>query len=166
MLGIGPVAWVPPEEQIEHGDWIKVGRRLGDISRSNQWWLGDWMRYGTSRWGEKYAKAARVTGYDPRSLANMASVAAAFPPPRRRAQLSWSHHAAIVGLGSAEQDIWLDRALEDRLSVADLRIEVRSRRRDADKPEQDDDAEQGLTVVCPQCGDEISIKRSDLSPSK
>lgn len=26
-----------------------------------QWWLGDWVRYGEGRWGEKYAQALEVS---------------------------------------------------------------------------------------------------------
>src|SRR5215469_10901196 len=71
-LGIEPVVWVPPREDMEHGEWMLIGRHLGTISRCSQWWIGDWVRYGAARWGEKYSDAARATGYDPRSLANMA----------------------------------------------------------------------------------------------
>ncbi|HWO48080.1 MAG TPA: hypothetical protein VNM41_08470, partial [Solirubrobacterales bacterium] len=66
------------------------------MSRCNQWWLGDWVRYGADKWGEKYTQAARITGYDPRSLANMASIAAAFDSSRRRDDLTWSHHVAVA----------------------------------------------------------------------
>src|SRR5215467_8393012 len=73
------VAWVPRQD-LGKRDWLKAGHRLGTVGRCSQWWIGDWIRYGNSKWGEKYSEAARVTGYDPASLRNMAWVASRFEP--------------------------------------------------------------------------------------
>jgi hypothetical protein len=152
---------------MEHPEWVAVGHRLGRISRCNQWWLGDWLRYGSAKWGEKYVEAARITGYDVRSLANMASIAASFDISRRRENLTWSHHAVVAALDSEEQDRWLDRAIAERLSVSDLRIELRSAERSSAKAADrklappvgetataEDNAAVGETaeLTCPQCG--------------
>lgn len=53
--GVSKVAWIPSSELV-HSDWLATGRRLGAIGRCSQWWIGDWIRYGTARWGEKYAE--------------------------------------------------------------------------------------------------------------
>jgi hypothetical protein len=140
---------------MDHPQWAAVGRRLGGISRSNQWWLGDWLRYGTAKWGEKYVEASRITGYDVRSLTNMASLAACFEISRRRDNLSWSHHAVVAALDPDEQDRWLDMAAAERLSVADLRIELRGveRRRGAQERAHVQLAEEDVSgFICPQCG--------------
>jgi hypothetical protein len=153
--GITPVGWVPPHDPMDHPRWVAVGRRLGGISRSNQWWLGDWLRYGSAKWGEKYVEASRITGYDVRSLANMATLAACFEISRRRDDLSWSHHAVVAALGPDEQDRWLDMAAAERLSVADLRIELRSveRRRGAQERAYAQPVAGDVSgFICPQCG--------------
>ncbi len=152
------MGWAPPNDHMEHPEWVAAGRRLGGISRCNQWWLGDWLRYGTAKWGEKYVEAARITGYDVRSLANMASIATSFDMSRRRDNLTWSHHAAVVALPPAEQDSWLDRATAERFSVSDLRIELRSeeRRRVTPGERSATQALQDATnLTCPQCGYEM-----------
>ena len=64
---LSKVAWIP-QGDVGHADWLATGRRLGAIGRCSQWWIGDWVRYGTAKWGEKYTEAAKVTGYDPASL--------------------------------------------------------------------------------------------------
>ena len=155
---ISRTAWLP-QERLEYPEWIAAGRRLGAIGRCSQWWIGDWIRYGNSKWGEKYVEAARVTGYDVASLRNMAWVAAQFDLSLRSDKLTWSHHVLLAPLESDEQRHWLERASEERFSVADLRIELRRQRLSADPSESatdpaasDSDSEETSVMVCPQCG--------------
>jgi len=155
------VVWRPKRELARH-EWLVVGRRLGGISRCNQWWLGDWVRYGSEKWGEKYTQAAKITGYDPRSLANMASIAAAFDSSRRRDDLTWSHHVAVAALPEQEQERWLDRAAAENLSVADLRTELRAAPKQGRRALSGEEAEASHReferqehepeILCPQCG--------------
>jgi len=159
------VSWRPRKELARH-EWLLTGRRLGGISRCNQWWLGDWVRYGSEKWGEKYTHAAKITGYDPRSLANMASVSAGFESSRRRDDLTWSHHVAVAGLTRDEQESWLDRAAQESLSVADLRTELRAaykgrRRADEEGCGQPAGCE-GEQAICPWCGSELEPARKSI----
>jgi hypothetical protein len=134
---------------------LAAGRRLGAIGRCSQWWIGDWVRYGAARWGEKYAEAARVTGYDVASLRNMAWVASRFDLSLRNDKLTWSHHVLLAPLEASEQRQWLRRASEERLSVADLRLELRALRDGDDRSSRDATAatrDGGEAAVCPHCG--------------
>ncbi len=104
--------------------------------------------------------AAKITGYDPHSLENMVYVASRFDISRRREKLSWSHHETLAALEPDEQNSWLDLATERRLSVSDLRIELRTAQR---VPKADTGTDAGSVkssettdvVVCPQCGFEL-----------
>lgn len=118
------VAWVA-RRQLSAGDWVRQGRTLGSLGRAVGWWLGDWLRYGSARYGERYAMAARITGYDKQTLMNMTYVASRFEISRRREGLSFSHHAELAPLPQAEQESWLQRAEEEHLSVRALRSEIR-----------------------------------------
>lgn len=122
------VAWSPGSD-LPYEEWLRVGGRLGVAGRSAGWWLGDWLRYGTARYGMKYTAALRVTGYDRQTLMNMVYVATRFDASRRRESLSWSHHAELAGLEASEQDQWLERACADRLTVRELRLELHGARR-------------------------------------
>jgi hypothetical protein len=155
---LAKIAWVP-QRDLQHPEWLAAGRRLGAIGRCSQWWIGDWIRYGTAKWGEKYAEAARVTGYDVASLRNMAWVASRFDLSLRSDKLTWSHHVLLAPLEPDRQRHWLERATEERLSVADLRLELRARRGGGDPdarsgsgsaPGAKDAGKQEL--VCPHCG--------------
>jgi hypothetical protein len=159
--GLKTAGWTPESELDEH-EWAAAGRRMGAIDRASQWWIGDWLRYGMRRWGEKYAQAARITGYDIPSLRNMAWIAGEFKVSRRRDTLTWSHHAAIAGLEPEQRDMWLDRAESLRLSVSDLRIEVRAAQRD---PTVEPGTASRAGIVpepahCPMCGQKLPVSHS------
>jgi hypothetical protein len=144
-----------------------VGRRFGEIGRCSQWWLGDWIKYGNAKFGERYSRAMKLTGYDVQSLMNMVYVASRFEISRRRENLSWSHHATLAPLDVAEQEHWLTRAIAEKLSVADLRVELRGMRRTRAVATGDggDGAEQAAqvpgdqvrTLVCPNCGEAVPL---------
>jgi hypothetical protein len=125
QMAVSPVAW-KPQQGLEFAEWLHQGRRLGSIGRGVAWWIGDWVSYGNVKFGEKYSRAARVTGYDVQSLMNMAYVASRFEFSRRKETLSWSHHAELAALEPDEQDRWLVFADERRLSVRGLRDELRA----------------------------------------
>jgi hypothetical protein len=169
-----PVAWTPGQE-LDANEWAAAGRRIGAVGRCIQWLLGDWIAYGNAKFGERYARASKISGYDPQTLMNMVYVASRFEISRRRENLSWSHHETIAALHHEEQDRWLDQAEANRWSVADLRVMLRvSRREDAEREgEPGEDmappagsqavvagAEAGglaaaAAMVCPQCGYEL-----------
>jgi len=156
---LSKITWVP-QRDLDHSDWLAAGRRLGAIGRCSQWWIGDWVRYGTARWGEKYAEAARVTGYDVASLRNMAWVASRFDSSLRNDKLTWSHHVLLAPLDADAQRQWLGRANEERLSVADLRLELRTLRNgESESLEPTGGAageDRGGAAVCPHCGHSLS----------
>ncbi|HEY2334453.1 MAG TPA: hypothetical protein VGH58_05565 [Solirubrobacterales bacterium] len=150
-----------PLGELGQSEWLATGRRLGAIGRCSQWWIGDWIRYGTARWGEKYAEAARVTGYDVASLRNMAWVASQFDSSLRSDKLTWSHHVLLAPLEVEDQTRWLARAREKRLSVADLRLELRAARDGKGKPARSEALARTsggdvAAAVCPHCGHELS----------
>lgn len=128
LSSITLVSWTP-NRPLEFPEWAAAGRRLGAMGRCCQWTIGDWIRYGNARFGERYAPAAQITGYDIQTHMNMVHVASKFEISRRRENLSWSHHETVAGLPQDEQEHWLDLALAEKFSIADLRTELRASRR-------------------------------------
>lgn len=149
-LRLTAVAWVAPR-RIEFRDWVEHGRRLGLMGRNAAWWIGDWLRFGNAAYGEKYTRAAKITGYDVQTLMNMVHVASRFEDHRRREMLSWSHHAAVAACDRAEQDALLCRAESERLSVRDLREIIRVARR-APTPDAKARRADSPPITCPACG--------------
>jgi hypothetical protein len=154
MSALTATAW-EPQTELELRDWLEHGRRFGALGRGVAWWIGDWLVYGNARYGERYARAARATGYEPQSLMNMVYVASRFPPARRRAALSWSHHAEVAALRPEDQDRWLDLAEQERISVRSLRGELRAVRRAATRRLSEGGAapqrSAPAVAICPRC---------------
>lgn len=159
---VTPVAWVV-DGDLELGDWVAVGRRFGVMGRCSNWWLGDWIRYGNARFGERYVRAAAITGYDSQTLMNMVWVSSRFEVSRRRENLTWSHHESVASLDDDDQERWLDHAIEERLSVADLRLEIRTARKLAEAGEPEDPDPTGGMEICPQCGQAVQQSAAALS---
>ena len=170
-----------PNGRMRLSDWVEHGRRLGVIGRGVGWWIGDWLRYGNMKWGERYARAARITGYDVQTLMNMVYVASAYEPSQRRPDLSFSHHAELAALAPEARERWLDQAESDRLSVRCLREELRRERRltAGDGGERGDRAgrngakaaaqlaaEAEHALHCPQCGHKIAEPEELAPPPK
>jgi hypothetical protein len=162
LTALTPTSWAAGCE-LAVAEWVDQGRCLGAIGRGSAWWIGDWVRYGSARYGDKYAAASHVTGYDVQSLMNMSYVSSRFEPSRRRPGLSFSHHAELAGLAPEDQELWLDRAEAGGLSVRALRMELRkARERSAARlalararlqavPEQPPEAGDEV-LECPHCG--------------
>lgn len=167
-----------PRVALTLAEWVRQGRCLGSVARASGWWIGDWIRYGNARHGEKYGAAARITGYDVHTLMNMAYIASKFEISRRRERLSFSHHAELAALPADEQERWLERAERERLSLRRLRAEL-SREARVTRPSgaaarraaapaapkqlpsgvSRADRELGAAtaeVVCPECGHQFS----------
>jgi hypothetical protein len=115
-------------EDMTLAEWKRVGENIVVLADSSTWWLGDWLVYGQRRYPDRYRRAIAETALDYQTLRNYAWVAGAFPPARRRAELSFQHHAEVAALPESQQDTWLDRALERRWSRNTLRRELRAAR--------------------------------------
>jgi hypothetical protein len=118
-------AWTPGGE-LTVEEWTQAGRRLGQMNRAVGWWVGDWLNYGQSRYGEKYLTASEITGLDPGTLRHYAWVAVTFAPDRRSESVSWSHHYELAGLKPAQQDRWLARLQAEPIARERLRTLLRT----------------------------------------
>lgn len=143
--------------ELALSDWTEQGRRFGTIGRAAGWWIGDWLQYGNAKFGERYSRASRITGYDVQTLMNMVYVSSRVEISQRRENLSWSHHAEVAALSPEDRDRWLTVAETERLSVRCLREEIRRERRAIEPPKPRPATDPSM--VCPNCGEQL--KRED-----
>jgi hypothetical protein len=107
-------------------DWKAVGARMATHASASSWWLGDWLLFGRMKYGCRYKEAIAATGLDYQTLRNYAVVARRFPPARRRADVTFQHHAEVAALDDAAQDEWLSRAAAGGWSRNELRRRLRA----------------------------------------
>ena len=97
--------------------WLARGAAL----LHSQWDLGEWAIEGQRR-GEDLAHAAEVLGVASyQTLKNIMVVVRRFPPARRRAGVSYGHHAEVVALPRATATRLLDAACAQHWTRNELR---------------------------------------------
>jgi hypothetical protein len=114
---------MPPNLAFEA--WERAGRQLSAMVGLSSWWLGDWLVYGKRYYPDRYQRAIRAAGLKYQTLRNYAWVSRRFELSRRRAALSFQHHAEVASLPPDEQDQWLDRAEKGMWTIKQLRTHIR-----------------------------------------
>jgi hypothetical protein len=147
-IQVSPVGWTAAPG-MGRRRWDEYGRRIARAGNGTNWWLGDWLQFGIREYGDKYAVASRITGYDEQTLMNYVYVSAHVSIRARRAEVSWSHHAELAKLGEAEQVMWLQRVADEAISVLELRRRLRTSLARAEAPVRSHESAPG---VCPTCG--------------
>lgn len=112
--------------QLPYDKWLDLGYQLTVVASSSAWCLGDWLAYGQHAYAGRYRDAVEQTGLDYQTLRNYAWIARRFELSRRRATLSFGHHAEVASLPAPEQDFWLRKAEVLGWSTSQLRREVRA----------------------------------------
>lgn len=120
-----PTGWIAPT-QMNFEQWVNIGRTIGEIDNSVNWWVGDWLLTGERKWGSRYLQAVHVLGWNEQRLMDTAYVARNVPPAQRKANLSWSHHKAIAPYSDEpeKQEEYLTTAEAEGLSVNEFRVVV------------------------------------------
>lgn len=116
-------AWTAPAE-LTYDGWSKIGRTLQQVNRSLNWWIGDWLYYGEQRYGETYVQAVEATDSSAESLRKYLAVARRVDKSVRLSMLSWSHHALVAYLPSAEHKPLLELAVRYELSTRSFKTIV------------------------------------------
>ena len=91
--------------------------------RASPWWIGDMINDGEDLFGEEFSQVCGGT-LSTEMLSRYASVARRVPRENRRPALSWSAHAAVARLESAEQRRMLREAERHGWNSDQLRKEV------------------------------------------
>ncbi|MEU1041044.1 LmbU family transcriptional regulator [Streptomyces sp. NPDC005551] len=120
--------------RMAYDEWERAGRQLADVLDSSSWWLGDWMVYGKDHYTDRYQRGIRAAGLSYQTLRNYAWVSRRFDLTRRRAALSFQHHAELASMPVEEQDLWLERAEQRQWTTKQLRGAIRAARQSEQQP--------------------------------
>jgi hypothetical protein len=124
MSGVG--LHIPASLGFE--EWARTGRQLSGIVDSSAWWLGDWLVFGKTHYSDCYQLAIQGAGLRYQTLRNYAWVARRFDMSRRRAKLTFQHHAEVASLPEDEQQRLLDQAESEMWTTKQLRTAIRDGR--------------------------------------
>lgn len=115
--------------ELSFEDWSGIGAWLEAAEQGIQWWIGDWMVYGESRYGDQYVQALESTGWAIATIRQYQWVCEKVPRQNRRSDLSFFHHRAVAELDAKDQAAWLKKAAEgdagDTWTVDRLRREIK-----------------------------------------
>lgn len=105
---------------ITYEEWSAIGAVLQFINDNISFWVGDWLNYGSHRYGEKYTQAIEETPFSEGTLRNICWVAGRVPTEVRRPELSFRHHQVVAPLEPEQQKRLLALAVEHKLSTREL----------------------------------------------
>ena len=105
-------------------EWSAAGEYLRQFDRGLQWCIGDWLRFGGHKWGDKYEAAASLLGMKPRTLEAYKQVAERYEFPSRIVNCSFKHHQIAASLPPKRRAALLEAAAEGRWSASRLRQEI------------------------------------------
>ncbi len=111
--------------QLSLDEWAATGFAISQMTKSITWWLGDWIVYGESLYGEKSAQFIDAEQFQPDQVRYARWVATEFPPSRRRYEVGVSYYAAVRTLPEPQQDELLEAASQHVISRDELRQAVR-----------------------------------------
>jgi len=107
-------------DNLDANSWEALPVVIRQVQSAVQWIIGDWANLGNREWGTGYEQMAEMTGYTVETLHNFAWVAAQVEISLRNENLTWTHHYHVAGMDQANQQLWLNHALENKWSSKQL----------------------------------------------
>lgn len=129
-------------ENVTKNQWREYGMKLVACQNKLNFYIGDWILVGNKKWGEVYDEAMEITGLKYQTLRNIVSVCNKVQLSSRKDNLDFKHHEVVASLPPERQEQALNKAVESKLSVRQLRAFVNGR--------PDESVKHFKT--CPNCG--------------
>ena len=120
------VGWQLPKD-LSREQWIVCGQQLDQIEGAVQWWRGDWWNAGEP-YGDRVEIIEKL-GFDHGTMRTYGSVAAAYNVSNRLDTLTFTHHFRAMAVPPAQRAKWLNRAVKEGWSAAQLKSKTRSVKR-------------------------------------
>lgn len=109
------------KSEISFSQYEALFVMFGQLQDTSSWVIGDLLNYGERVYGETYAQAASLTGLNPQTLMNYASVCSRIPRSRRKSTLKFGTHALVAYMDPQDQIRWLDLAESQGMTRSQLR---------------------------------------------
>lgn len=134
------------KRDVSKEEWMDVFKALKQVEGCVQFWIGDCLAYRQQKWG-MYDDIAEETGMDKSTLATYKSISQNVKPLLRNKELSFNHHKEVASLPPEKQELFLNMAVEDKLSVRDLRNKIKKEKRNDEARHQSELPKQKFQVI-------------------
>lgn len=111
------------KRDVSKDEWMSVFQALKQVEGCIQFWIGDCLAYRQQKWG-MYDDVAEETGYEKETLKKYKKISERVETSLRRPELSFSHHEQVAFIPPEKQELFLNKAVEENLSVRDLKREI------------------------------------------
>lgn len=119
-------------DNITVQEWKELGGQLKKIEGCVQFWIGDWARFGEKKGftgrnvsSETYDNLEKITGINRQTLSDYKWTSDKLDSSLRKEELSFNHHKEVAKLKPEKQKAFLERAVDEKLSVRELRTEIK-----------------------------------------
>ncbi len=113
-------------------EWKELGQALKQVEGCVQFWIGDWARFGdkkgfTGKYTDPkvYDELEEITGLNRQTIQDYKWTTDKVDSSLRKEDLSFNHYKEVAKLPPAKQETFLKRASDEKLSVRDLREEIK-----------------------------------------
>ncbi|MGN6438493.1 MAG: hypothetical protein ACTHMM_18260 [Agriterribacter sp.] len=124
------------DDSISLDEWKELGQALKQVEGSVQFWIGDWARFGEKKGftgkyvsPKVYDELEEITGFERGTIQKFKSIAESTSELRdslpRSKDLSFSHYQEVAPLPVPDQKLFIEKAVEQDLSVRELREEIK-----------------------------------------
>lgn len=112
------------QKEVTKEEWDLVFNALTKMGKSVSFWIGDCLAYRKQKWG-MYVDIIESTGLDKQTLADYKWTSESVESSLRKEDLSFNHHKEVAKLSEEKQIEFLTRASEEKLTVRELRQEIK-----------------------------------------
>ena len=134
------------KRDVSKEEWMDVFKALKQVEGCVQFWIGDCLAYRQQKWG-MYDDIAEETGMAKQTLKDTKWVSENVESSLRKDNLSFNHHKEVASLPPEKQELFLNRAVENKLSVRDLRNEIKKEKRNDEARHQSELPKQKFQVI-------------------
>ncbi len=117
------------KRDVSKEEWMDVFKALKQVEGCVQFWIGDCLAYRQQKWG-MYDDIAEEIGYSKETLKQYKTISEAIEPCTRVHDLGYSHHREVAALPPEKQELFLNMAVDEGLSVRELRAKIRNERKE------------------------------------
>jgi DNA modification methylase len=123
------------DDSVSLSEWKELGQNLKQIEGCVQFWIGDWARFGdkkgfTGKYTDPkvYDELEEITGLEHNTIKKYKHIAEQTSLLRSNElpqNINFSHFQEVAKLSPEKQELFLQKASEEKLSVRDLRNEIK-----------------------------------------